>query len=151
LYVPWYIIDGVGTAPTVSNSVLIPISIASTATAAQVASVTQAAINAFYFAVPNLAGLTLRGADPTGEWDIDFYKRFSLINTLTGGNAGSFELDQLSSHYHTGSIVAGTAAGQGSAGRAGIPPEVDINYITNQTGGSETRSVNMSVIWAIKY
>jgi len=159
IYVPWYTKDGVGTAPIVANSILIPINIVAADTNAQVASKTQLAVNQFYFKVPNLQGLFLRGYDPNGEWDVDYLSRFSYSNTLLGSSPGSQELDQIDNHTHTNTsttylngigsahqhIAAGTAAD------ASGPDSSVVSITINNTGGSESRPVNMAVVWAIKY
>lgn len=157
-YVVWYTLNGGGSQPSAGNAIYIPVAVTSGMSAAQVAAATQLAINSTYFAVPNLKGLFLRGYDDTGRWDIDYLSRFSTINTLTGGNAGTMELDYLASHSHTGTVdvlsrnenggVHGVLASD-AFGATDLTTTFNLNI--NATGGSETRPVNMSVVWAVKY
>lgn len=154
IYVPWYTKDNAGMAPIVASSILIPINVASSATAAQVASATQLALNKFYFKVPNLQGLFLRGYDPTGKWDIDYLSRFSYSDTLLGSSPGSQELDQITKHNHTytfpivGNVTASPVRPSGTSSGAG--PD-NFSSTTADNGGSESRPVNISVVWAVKY
>lgn len=173
-YVVWYKVSDAGTEPVVANSIYIEVDILTGDTNVEVASKTQLAINAVYFAVPDLRGLFLRGVDPTGKWDIDYLSRFSVTNTLTGGLAGTLEYDAYGKHLHTGSLTddttqggwqVPTAAGGGTIvgffnaiTNLGTAPSVKVtgkfissSLVTANSGFSETRPVNSSVVWAVKY
>lgn len=157
LYVAYYIINAATvTPPAVANAIFIPVNILSTDTATLVTTKTQLALNQFYFKVPNLQGLFLRGYDPTGEWDIDYLSRFSNSGTLLGSSPGSQELDQISNHFHaaSGTSQAGLGAGTDGFSEAASTGPSHLHPVTvtvNYSGGSESRPVNMAVVWAIKY
>jgi hypothetical protein len=149
----WYNVDGVGTQPVISGTInYIQVNILSADTIAQVASKTQIAINKFYFASPDLRGLTLRGIDTTGIWDQDFASRFSIVNNLTNGAAGTMELDQIQNHNHTTTIPTYNTGVNDLIPQTGSNNnEIDQVITSSSVGGTESRSVNIAVVWAIKY
>ena len=154
LYVAYYIKGGVGADPLVANSISIPISVGSSDTNAQVASKTQVALNKFYFKVPDLRGVFLRGWDPTGIWDFYSSQRFSPSNTLLGTSPGSMQVDEIYSHRHTTSLDAADGAFVSPKKKYfttdGVVANTNIQD-SSYEGGQESRPVNMSVVWAIKY
>lgn len=122
------------------------------------------------FNVPDFRGRFLRGADNGQGRDPDAGSRTSMASGgATGDNVGSVQGDAFSSHTHTQNshkhLYTGSANGVSlSAASAGdnyrIPwsngAGIDFNSTsqtaTNQnTGGSETRPVNASVNYIIKY
>lgn len=174
-YTPWYQVGGLPTtAPSVTNPIAIVIS--GTATAIQVATATQQAINMNFVGTPYLTGAFLRGADTTGVWDIDHAKRWSAAGNIVGGAVGSFEYGQLMQHLHQPSAatsqvysqdgtnpvqpVYGANTGIASAyytvpthsnsAQAAYPWFVN-NPVTALAGGTETRPINVSVNLFIKY
>lgn len=147
--VVWYSINGNGTAPSVSGALLINVPILSSDTAAQVATKTQISINNTYFSVPNLQGLFLRGYDSNGMWDMQDFARTSLVPGLFGLNVGTLEFDELLSHVHSGIPTFVNFTEQ--AGGGSIPIFNGYNTNTGATGFSETRPINNSVQWLIRY
>ena len=152
-YVVWYKVDNVGSQPVVGGSpVYLLVSVGSGDSAATIADKTQNSLNTYQFAVPDLRGMFLRGNDPTGLWDLDVAKRYSFLGSILGTNVGTFELDQLISHDHT---VANITNIIGPGGTSAIyttgPAGTLTSPVTNFTGGTENRPVNMSVNWVIKY
>jgi hypothetical protein len=107
---------------------------------------TIAAINSYQFAVPDLRGMFLRGADFAGLWDLDNVTRFGFGIGVGGANYGTYEYQQFLSHTHNllFSTVAGGIATLTSA-------SASANATTFATGGSETRPVNAYVNWVMKY
>lgn len=159
-YNVWYTKAGVGTAPAGSN--LIQVQLVGAETAAQVAMLTQAAINSYQFAVPDYQGLVFRGTDVNGSpiWDIDQATRFSTNNVL-GTGLGSLEVDTYTSHLHTTSTTtyfntpsntgsaAAIACNQALSRASTIANAVVVNM--SPAGGSETRPVNIYVNYVVKY
>lgn len=146
-YAVWFNIGGNTPAPAVSAT-LIPVVLPTGAlTAIQVAFATAQAINSYSFAVPNFRGMTLRGLDTAaGFWDADVLTRVSHGNNLLGGVLpGTLEFDLIAAHDHT-LPVSGVP---GSGGAAGTIAGNQTNSFTD--GGAETRPVNISVNWVIKY
>lgn len=154
LYTVWYEINAVGTAPVGSR--LIKVALVGNETAVEVASKTQIAINTEYFAVPDLRGLFLRGADPTGIWDLDVTNRWGYINTISATGIGSYELNQLLNHIHSAFNRCDDIANIGSAQVIAVNQGLsDTKNLTNiaigAQGGVESRPVNVNVNWYIKY
>lgn len=142
-YVVWYSLNGSAQPVAAGTPTYIKVAITGIETAAQIATLTQIAINSVFFAVPDLRGVFLRGADPTAIWDLDVAFRYGFLSNLPGINAGSFELNQFLSHIHaTFSTATAGGATQGGTGGTGA---------TQSTGGSEVRPINMFVNWFIKY
>jgi hypothetical protein len=140
-YTVWYKVNGAGTAPVVTAPQLIEVDLAGTETDAQVASITQTAINSQYFQVPDLRGYFLRGADTTGNVDTDVSYRYSNFSNNT--IVGSYEEDMLIMHTHS---IADNATG-GSTGAGGGSGSTFVGV----EGGSETRPWNVAVNYFIRY
>lgn len=164
-YYAWYKISS-SADPAVAGKTGIEIDITATDTAAQVATKTVNALNQYSFATPDLRGVFLRGRDTTGNWDIEYTKRFGYSSLTGGANTGSFEIDDISTHYHDGVTyvpggpVGGTVS-QASAVAGAVPfvtnanPRINYptasNTVAGQSQGSESRPVNMFVNYAIRY
>jgi len=66
-----------------------------------------------------------------------------------GSTSGTLQADELKSHTHGFSSGIGTATEHGNnTPKAG--EWVDGTYYVNYTGGSETRPINMSVVWIMR-
>lgn len=146
----WYTVNGLGTP--IVNPEAFKVALLTSDTAIQVADKTRVGINNQYYALPDLRGMFLRGVDPDAQWDIDVLKRWGFNGELSGAVSGSFEIDQIISHNHTLTpalnYLQSTAPlnqSQGAGEARFVNPVIDF------TGGSETRPVNMSVYWTIKY
>jgi len=111
------------------------------------------------FNLPDLRGVFLRGVNGTrsdGNGDPDAANRPGPANGANGGNAvGSYQRDQLRSHTHTGSREIGYNQGYNGSGLHGSEWQADTGrqdgFVTDPTGGSETRPVNVYVNYIIKY
>jgi hypothetical protein len=111
------------------------------------------------FNLPDLRGVFLRGVNGTrsdGNGDPDAANRPGPANGANGGNAvGSFQADQFKSHTHTGSREIGYAQGYNGSGIHGSEWTADTGradgFITDATGGNETRPKNVYVNYIIKY
>lgn len=150
-YSPWYKVAGAGTAPSTANP--IQINLAGTETAAQVVTLTQTAINSMFFAVPDLRGMFLRGADGTSIWNLDQSISGSLPQNQSSASPGVVQFDIFSSHNHgwktnnTQSVNVGgtTPVAFGDPAMNALP-----QYIAD-VGGSENRPVNTTVYYFIRY
>jgi hypothetical protein len=147
-YVVWFMIDSVGTQPTVPGALYIPVSIASTDTAAQVAIKTQSAMNMQYFASPDYRGYFFRVWDNGAGRDPNANKRGSLVLGIQGDVIGTFQLDENQIHDHDYDFTG--------AGGSGIASGVDTGLSTTtvntvQSGGFESRGLNISINAAIIY
>jgi hypothetical protein len=144
----YYTKAGVGTPPTTDTTKLVTVALTGAETAAQVALLTQTAINQAYFAVPDLSGYSLRGYDAGGNIDADAFTRWNRNNINPTTNAvGSYEFDTFLQHYHdyetppAGVVAAGAVFGVAA-------PE---NANTTVTGFGETRGKNFAVNIFIHY
>jgi hypothetical protein len=175
-YTVWYKVNNSGIAPVSDN--LIEVDISSSYTAAQVATATIIAINSQFFAVPDLRGVFLRGADPTSEWDLDITDRYGFANNASYAGIGTYEFFQLQSHVHTATttptqtvLAAGSFTGSNSGGVQSndvqffsgdaASPRTQVVTMTQPAftyataiaseGGTESRPVNVNLNWYIKY
>lgn len=141
-YYVWYQINGAGIAPTQPFAQLIKIILTGSETTAQVAFKTQTAINSQYFAVPDLRGMFLRGADPTVLVDVNSASRYGYYRT-NANYVGTFQVDEIRNHIHDlGNTATG---GGGSVGAAGSGAS------TAPYGGYESRPKNAAIFWCIRY
>ena len=101
------------------------------------------------FAVPNLKGLFIRGAGTQTSGGI----------TYTAGSIGTIQQDQFQGHYHnplTGQFITSTntatlytGTGYGGYSSTTGSPVTDGTNGTPRTG-TETRSVNLAMVYCIK-
>jgi hypothetical protein len=101
--------------------------------------------------LPDMRGYFSRAWNNGASTDPDAANRTSLgQGTVVGDNVGTAEQDQFKEHTHqlqfdlSGQIPAGTAAPLASINKA-IPSS------TGKTGGSETRSKNISELYTMKW
>ncbi|HTW86214.1 MAG TPA: phage tail protein [Candidatus Sulfotelmatobacter sp.] len=118
------------------------------------------------FNVPDLRGLFLRGVDGGAGRDPDVASRTAIAPGGHAGDAvGSLEGDQIRQHAHPASITPNphqhqslAPQGQGGSergGREGLgwvdTSATSLTVTVDGFGGSETRPVNASVFWIIRY
>lgn len=149
-FVPWYRINGSGTAPSLSGT-KIPVDVNSGDTAAQVAAKTTLALRSALFQTPDLRGQFVRGwSHGAVGIDPDRLFRVAAQDLITReDNIGTLQIDEFYSHRHDG--VEGIIGGPGTG-------SFDLNVgtrapgdLTNATGGNETRPINMYLMYIIKY
>jgi hypothetical protein len=157
----WYKFNGVGNDPLIPGSTGIEVDIVTGDTDDIVLIKTLTAINKYQYAVPAAQGMFLRNSDPNGIWDFDNLTRWSNVTGITGPSVGTFEYGQLLSHLHapqegnnsdTRSFAIRRFVGDISTSFV-TPGNLDmvLRFVTDDTGGSETRPVNMYVNYYIKY
>ena len=97
----------------------------------------------------------LRNADPLGIWDTDSTARWSTVTGVKGPSVGTFEYSQFLSHFHnaTTSTYSGTPGPNSfiSNTTLGSAFAITTTQMIGNTGGTETRPVNMYVNYYIKY
>lgn len=161
VYNVWYSVNGVGIAPATPTGANIQVKLVSADTTTTTANKTIAAVNQYQFLLPNLQGLFLRGYDPAGLYDQNTSTRtisgITLNNTVfTGNNIGSFEAAAFLNHTHIPGTGFTNFAGTQPGGPAAIPGAgsgfggATVTGLSG-LGGAETRPVNFSVNWFIKY
>jgi len=99
------------------------------------------------FNVPDLRGQFVRGWDHSASQDPNAASRVALISGgATGDNIGSYQADELKSHFHTVQHpqTYGLGAGPYPYGAGG-------SENTSSTGGSETRPENVYLMYIVKY
>lgn len=147
-YYVWYQKDGAGTDPAPGGKVGIKVDILDADTATQVAFKTQTAINSKYFKVPNYNnGLFIRGFKEGDHWDKD--SRFSEVTTIYGDMLPTMQYGQYQYHLH-GTSAAELEISPGLATGADRDL-IDVGTTTNAAGGFETRPINSTVYFVIKY
>ena len=103
------------------------------------------------FHIPDFRGKFLRGRDAGAGYDPDRNSRGALrTGGATGDSVGSFQPDALRSHTHTESTMVNNGFATDSLGNIFYPNVVG-PAVSGATGGSETRPVNISVNYIIKY
>jgi len=148
-YYVWYTVDNAGTDPLPAGKIGIKVPLLSTDTDAEIVTKTLIAINAYQYLVPNFSGMFPRGIDFDAIFDLDVAQRWSMVSGLSGANVGTFEYQQLLSHYHSKPIVH-------NSNDVVVGWAIENEYTggsdnTNLTGGSETRPVNFYLQWIIRY
>jgi hypothetical protein len=136
----WYKKDGVGTDPKPSGKEGIEVDIVTADTAIQVAQKTQVAINMKYFASPNYKDLFFRGQ---GAGVNRYPYTFGETNA-----AGSLQLDDNLQHDHA-YIEVSTGSGEIAGGSD--TSLVFTSEPTSESGGPESRPVNVYVNRAVRY
>lgn len=149
----WYTVDGVGADPKpIGRTSIGPVALASTDTAAIVASKTQVAINGKYFAVPNFSGMFLRSWGNVNSADPDSGTRWAANPFSYGNVIGSFQFSELISHAHP--FLDGTYTGlkdDTGGGPGTLNVGTALASTTGNYGGSESRPINANINYLIKY
>ena len=98
------------------------------------------------FNLPDLRGAFLRGVAGSSTRDPDKTTR-TAMNTggNSGNNVGSYQADELESHYH--SIIGNNGINAGGTSHGGTSG----TFNSGATGGNETRPKNAYVFYIIKY
>jgi hypothetical protein len=124
-----------------------------TDTVEQVAQKTKIAINQFFFAVPDLRGAFIRGWDEPMQIDLG-YRYFPYGQGLIRNHLGSFQLDETYAHSHPalfgGQYVFGYPHPSDGA-YSGGDNSLNFSPTTGDRGGEESRPVNFSANFVIKY
>ena len=103
------------------------------------------------FRLPDLRGVFLRGTDYGRGLDPDRNNRsFGGYTGATGNQVGSMQQDQLKSHKHFMGYLHKRSFMGGNASDKPIKDCDGSDYYTRDTGGNETRPVNLNVNYIIK-
>lgn len=120
IYALWYSINGAGTAPVLTNTILINCNVLSADDVFTVGQKTTIALNTANYAMPDLRGMFLRGTDPSAIWDPLSSTRASLFNNNYYASAeGTFEF---SSNFNNVGILTSLSYGTGNAGTSATNP-----------------------------
>lgn len=142
-YYVWYTVNGSGTDPMVPGKIGIKVPILTTDTTLQVATKTQLAINSFSYAIPDLRGVFLRGFNDSAGLDPDAIYRAGFNPLSAGDQIGSIQFD---------SMIQTVAIGVDfEVEDEGIQQNLDTELPETLQGNGDTRPVNVSVNWVIKY
>ena len=111
--------------------------------------VTYGNVDATHFNLPDLRGEFLRGYDHGAGTDPDAASRTNRGDGTAGDNVGTKQADAYDSHNHSYTkIITGGGSPQWDGQGSGIGISTSN---TAASGGNETRPVNVSVMWIIKY
>ncbi len=149
-YYVWYSINGAGIDPLIGGRIGINVALVSGETDDTVATKTRLAVDKYQYDSPPQPGMFLRGIDFNGVWDEDVANRWSSVSGISGAMLGTFEYSQFLSHDHDYREIQ-TTPGTGIISQS---TGSDFNFpleVTNNTGGNETRPVNMYASFVIKY
>lgn len=162
----WFRKDGVGVDPAPGGRTGIVIDIEAAWVGQQVAFKIQEQVSAFYFQIPDIRGYFLRAWDDGAGIDKDASTRYGLDpnNIIYGDRVGTGERDVIIEHRHhvrsndTSAFQHNTEDHyMGGAGPTDPPPystTADVYMAGDMitlTGYDETRPINFSVLYAIRY
>lgn len=151
-YLIYFLINGVGTEPTITSSYSIPIPLTGNETAIQIAVLLQTYLNLPIYSLPDSRGLFIKGvtSNTTSYWRADPGIRQQATQTVSVANAvGSLEQGDFQAHTHTvGPVVSTGSVAPTSEG--GPLAQVANTLVSGSTGGSETRPNNMSKYFLIR-
>jgi len=159
----WYTVDGVGTDPAPGGKTGILVEVDGTDTNAEVAQKTTKAISSYYFVVPDMRGYFARAWANGSDNDPDRASRVGFNdNIISGDKVGTIQTDEFRSHNHT--VNAHCSSGEQDSpcnhypGKdvAGAPWEASYTGLMatdmiNNSGGNESRGLNINLLFTIKY
>ena len=146
-YTPYYIVDGVGAAPSVVGSINIPIKVVGTDDAETVMNKSLIEIKAIYFTMPDPQGMVIRITDYNQGRDPDLDDRDERGDGVVNRFPGTVQTDDTRSHRHRSTFGSdGFTFGSHEAWHYGGGHNKDTTY----TGGSETRMVNININLFVK-
>lgn len=140
----YFIIDGVVRDPVVAGRKGIPIELKSTDSVTDVAVKLAAAMTPLTYQIPDTRGYFLRSWADGSDIDPD-----RLTRTF-GDTVGSLQEDELESHIHS---ARGKPVNRYDVVTPGVENAMadTVFQDTLATGGNETRSINMAVMYCMKY
>jgi hypothetical protein len=105
------------------------------------------------FKIPDTRGYFLRGWDHGAGIDPDAATRTDRGDGTTGDHVGTKQADEFESHHHElyrpASPTLSTAAAQAHYALGTAQVQSGVNTV--DTGGNETRPINVNVMFCIKY
>lgn len=149
-YIVWYYVNGSGTEPSIGGAINLKVSINSSDSDSVVLDSTANVINNLYFAVPDFRGMFLRGWDNGKGVNSGYEAGLNLSYLYGGNNLGTFQLGCNELHDHTVTIDAFHSPG-GITGGGGLYDFPSTSITTDTQGDNETRPINATVNYIIKY
>lgn len=154
-YYVWYKKDGSGTDPALSGKTGIVVSISGGDSASTVVDKTMEAINKFMVGMPDMRGVFLRGFDDGRGLDLDSALRYSMLPNYRGDKIGTMQYDQILKHGHWfGRFRDGGSSPSAHREVNGDTTGSPTYYPTSNEddiNGKESRPVNMSLLYVIRY
>lgn len=170
-YYVWFQVNGAGTDPAPVNRFPILVSVNSTDNIGQVSTAITTAINSKFYAVPDLRGVTIKGASGSASNVIedDATRRYTLFKQADPGGTGpgTWQLDSNNLHNHTATTtttlsneglgvivdIGSGGSAQGSAGSLWIAQTVSATSSTSiaNAGALRTNVFNVAMQYFIKY
>lgn len=159
----WFTVDGVGTDPAIAGRSGILVELDSTDDANWVATKIHDVVRSYYFQVPDVRGYFMRAYSGASGVDPDASERYGLTtaNVIYGNRIGTGQADSLNAHWHNVRANETASTSQDPAGNypsAGTPQIYNSTYdaemaddMITTVGGNETRAINFTVQWAIRY
>ena len=157
-YNVWFKVNNIGTPPVSTAAANIEVDLVSADTVASTILKIAKAVNGYQFALLDLRGYFLRGLDPSATVDPDAATR--VVEGIYDGNGtawtgaflGSLETGAFKSHNHpplgSQTTFTGLSSGSGAFTTGGTRGDI---LTTGNTGGSETRPINIAVNFFIRY
>jgi microcystin-dependent protein len=102
-------------------------------------------VDGTHFNLPDLRGKFVRGYDHGAGNDPDAASRTGTTGGATGDNVGSLQGEEFKAHTHT------SLTGSGQAVPGGLGNDLTTSGNTGSAGGTETRPVNVALMYIIKY
>jgi hypothetical protein len=148
-YTPYMIVDGAGDAPSVGGAINVPINVSFSDTSPQVRDKIVQEIKAIIFQVPDMRGWGIRGADNGAQKDPGRDGRYMRGSEAYGDMVGTKQRDETRSHRHQIEFDTGGAA----VTRLATASSAASGYLdaASYVGGAESRMMNVSVNFFIKY
>lgn len=161
----WFTVDGSGTDPAIGGKTGIKIELIVSDTADVVAIKIESAMTSYYFQVPDIRGYFLRAWNHGAGIDKNASERYGLDpdNIIYGDRVGTGERDTIIKHWHNVNAVSATANNSDpeeswladttdTDNIYGSPPDILMSgLMITQTGDQESRGINFSVLYAIRY
>lgn len=145
----WYNINGTGVDPAIANKYGIQVAIGSTDTSTQVATKTQAAINSYFYAVPDAHGLFPRFLANGSTNDPDAASRWSMVPGVIGDTMGTFQLygaTGISSHQHAENMSIDNGGGVSTLYSYGYGSTSSGSFKTINANGIAVSNANTRVL-----
>lgn len=148
----YYVVDGVGIEPTITGALkVLPIAIEASYTAADVRYASIRVMKSLYFQVPDMRALGIRGSDHLRGLSPEEVLRYMRGDFARGSAPGTVQLDEFLEHEHEILDINVFSSPKGTSLNEPYLFDQPATRNTEETGGKETRMMNISVNYFIKY